>query len=306
MANCPVSCNTLAYRATVSKCAEVGAVYVQSENNGKCYSNVGYTGKASPVIQLSSPGCSSVGTAMHEMGHTLGMAHEQARPDRDEYVYVDFGNIKSADQHNFKVEKNADSKRPYDVLSLMHYGTKDFAIDSSKPVISIRAKGYAKYTDNYSEYHKYKPGNRVGLSQTDIEQLVDMYKETVPGGCVGATLSGKTTCVDKQSNGQPWVDVYGQGCDTYRKHAKAGWRSLSCCDAGGGWEVESYSGGTTGGATSGATSGKASCLDNSETWTAGFGLCATYGPTGSYAYCGEDCQNGLCAYQVCPQCGKCS
>jgi len=308
-ANCPVSCNTLAYRATFSKCAEFGAVYVQSENDGKCYSNVGYTGKASPVIQLSSPGCSSVGTAMHEMGHTLGMAHEQSRPDRDEYVYVDFSNIPTAQQHNFKVEKDADEKRPYDVLSLMHYGTEDFAIDASKPVISIRPKGYAKYTDKYSEYHKYKPGNRVGLSQTDIEQLVDMYKDTVPGGCVGATLSGKTTCVDKKSNGQPWVDASGYGCDEYRKQAKAGGpgRNGHCCNAGGGWEVESYGGGTTDGATSGATSGQTLCLDNKETWDAGFGGCATYGPTSSsFAYCGEDCINGLCAFQVCPQCGQCS
>lgn len=39
---------------------------------------------------------------MHELGHVIGLGHEQARSDRDEYVTIDFDNIKDGMAHNFK------------------------------------------------------------------------------------------------------------------------------------------------------------------------------------------------------------
>jgi hypothetical protein len=234
-ANCPVSCNTAQYRASLGKCADRG-VYVKSEPGGGCAAHVGMTALASPYLQLSSQGCASVGIAMHEMGHTLGMAHEQARPDRDQFVKVHLDNTIQDEQ--FTINPGADTKRPYDVLSLMHYGAGDFATDTSKPVIEVKAAGYAKYTTDPSEYHKYKIGNRVGLSQTDVDQLADMYKGTVPGGCVAASMSGQSTCVDKEVNGQPYASSVGYGCDYYRQNSIT---NPNCCGSpGGGWQVQSY------------------------------------------------------------------
>ena len=249
--NCPQTCNSQ------GKCGEVGAVYVQSQPGGGCYSYVGMTGMATQELQLEENGCDFVGIAMHEMGHALGMAHEQSRPDRDTYVTVDFDNIPDDKENNFEEDPNGDTIRPYDVLSLMHYGTEDFASDPSKPVITIKPAGYAKYTNDTSDYYKYKPGNRIGLSQTDVDQVADMYAGTVIGGCVGATLSGETTCVDKKTDGKPYVSAYGNDCDTFRQN---GWQSSFCCGVGGGWEVQSYgpkaptTGGTTG-ETNGGTPG---------------------------------------------------
>ena len=43
---------------------------------------------------LQEPMCLCVGTVIHELGHALGMNHEQSRPDRDQYVTVHWNNVR--------------------------------------------------------------------------------------------------------------------------------------------------------------------------------------------------------------------
>ena len=50
-------------------------------NGGGCYSTVGYTHRDHKV-SLSLYGCAYHGTALHELGHTIGLHHEQSRIDR--------------------------------------------------------------------------------------------------------------------------------------------------------------------------------------------------------------------------------
>ena len=70
---------------------------------------------------------------VHELLHTLGFVHEHTRPDRDDFISVNFDNIEPGEEKNFEkrphgtsdfFEKGSvDSKNtPYDVLSLLHYG----------------------------------------------------------------------------------------------------------------------------------------------------------------------------------------
>ncbi len=40
-----------------------------------------------------SPVCSSIGVALHEIGHILGMAHEVERSDRDDYIKIHWNNV---------------------------------------------------------------------------------------------------------------------------------------------------------------------------------------------------------------------
>ena len=57
--------------------------------------------------------------------HALGVYHQQSRPDRDDYVKINTGNILSGREHNF--DKQNPSRvttggTPYSYRSVMHYG----------------------------------------------------------------------------------------------------------------------------------------------------------------------------------------
>ena len=58
-----------------------------------CYSYIGQ--QSGPQrISLASPGCLNKGIAIHEMMHCAGFFHEQSRLDRDNYIYINWGNIR--------------------------------------------------------------------------------------------------------------------------------------------------------------------------------------------------------------------
>ena len=44
-------------------------------------------------------GCEYIGVVMHEMFHALGRWHEQSRPDRDQFVRINFNNIQEGTTH---------------------------------------------------------------------------------------------------------------------------------------------------------------------------------------------------------------
>ena len=59
----------------------------------------------------------------HEIGHTLGLKHEQARPDRDTYIRYIKKNVYGG-RRNFLKLKEKDTETfalPYDYNSAMHY-----------------------------------------------------------------------------------------------------------------------------------------------------------------------------------------
>ncbi len=59
---------------------------------------------------------------LHELAHTLGLWHEQSRPDRDLHVRINWDNIEEGREHNFDRHDEASMYGPYDFESLMHYG----------------------------------------------------------------------------------------------------------------------------------------------------------------------------------------
>ena len=60
----------------------------------------------------------TTGTVIHELLHVLGAFHEQSRPDRDQYIRVEWNNIQSGKARQFW--KNQDPNGPLLTLSLIH------------------------------------------------------------------------------------------------------------------------------------------------------------------------------------------
>ena len=68
-----------------------------------------------------------MGTPIHEIGHVLGLFHEQVRPDRDSFVSVNTDNIKTNALPNYVKQTAAVVETlgvPYDYGSIMHYSDK--------------------------------------------------------------------------------------------------------------------------------------------------------------------------------------
>ena len=68
-----------------------------------------------------------LGIPTHEIGHTIGFWHEQARPDRGSYVNIVKNNIASKYLSQFSKQSTRTSEErdvSYDYGSIMHYASK--------------------------------------------------------------------------------------------------------------------------------------------------------------------------------------
>merc|ERR1711915_267095 len=100
--------------------------YITIFSGQGCYSSVGYNHR-SHQVSLQAGGCTYAGIVAHELGHTIGLHHEQCRPDRDSYLNIFLSNVPSKMRFNFnKVSGTSNFGMPYDYCSLMHYGATAF------------------------------------------------------------------------------------------------------------------------------------------------------------------------------------
>jgi hypothetical protein len=65
---------------------------------------------------------------IHEIGHAVGLFHEQGRQDRDAFVNVNMSNVLKKEEHNF-IKEDGEQIGAYDYLSIMHYSRKLFPKD---------------------------------------------------------------------------------------------------------------------------------------------------------------------------------
>lgn len=131
-----------------------------NEDTG-CWAVVGKRG-GEQKINLSEQ-CST-GNAIHEIGHTLGLFHEQSREDRDQFVRIVWENIAPEKEHNFEQHIiDADDIGSYDYGSIMHYPRDAFSKNGLPTIETL---------DPHAQI-----GQREGLSHGDIETILMLYKD---------------------------------------------------------------------------------------------------------------------------------
>lgn len=71
----------------------------------------------------------------HEVGHALGLEHEQSRSDRDQYVTIVPANIPSNLLFNFDKIPGTLNQGPYDFDSIMHYFLTAFSTNGGQTIL---------------------------------------------------------------------------------------------------------------------------------------------------------------------------
>lgn len=83
-----------------------------------CFSAVGRIGGAQPI---NLEDWCEKGPIIHELGHALGLLHEQSREDRDDYIVIRWDHIFSQLNQYSRALTAAFDFGPYDYQSIMHY-----------------------------------------------------------------------------------------------------------------------------------------------------------------------------------------
>jgi hypothetical protein len=130
-----------------------------ADNSGEGYA---YIGRVGGEQEVTGAGNCTIGTLLHEMGHTTGFWHEQSRPDRDNYVTVNFSNMISTTYQYSSIQyDDMQTMGLYDWSSIMEYFPETFSKEGNTVIESI------------------PPGmplsNYVGYSAGDIDAIMRLY-----------------------------------------------------------------------------------------------------------------------------------
>jgi hypothetical protein len=135
--------------------------YVTFTTGTGCSSYIGRQG-IQQFVRLGSD-CTVV-AIIHEIGHTVGLYHEQCRADRDQYVRILTDNVDPEKLKNF--DKQVDYKvGTYDYDSVMHYWSYSFSRNGLPTMVMIDGG--------------LIPGGQTGLAPSDIRDIALLYEDVL-------------------------------------------------------------------------------------------------------------------------------
>lgn len=127
-----------------------------------CTSPIGRQGGAQNVWLAT--GCTT-GSTIHEIGHAVGLRHEQSRADRDNHVIINWANIQPGKEGNFNTFTSTGNDGrdigAYDLLSIMHYPPYNFSVNGLPTITLLNGSTYTT--------------QRSALTDTDIMGVDYIY-----------------------------------------------------------------------------------------------------------------------------------
>lgn len=162
-----------------------------------------YIGRVFLLAAMNLPPDCPVGSIVHELGHVLGLGHEQQRNDRNSYVTVN-----SNDNTNFGIHSSGVKPTEYDFESIMHYG-----FSSS---MSINP-AYSRYA--------YIARQRAYLSDNDIDTLQYAYGK--PSGYTDITPNKTLQVRIRNKAYNRYIDIADESTDARADVTTTGWLNRS-------------------------------------------------------------------------------
>ncbi|RQO36843.1 hypothetical protein DBR39_17385 [Chryseobacterium sp. KBW03] len=129
-----------------------------SSSGSDGWAHIGYQGGKQNV---SLDQYISVGSVIHEMGHSVGLYHEHTRKDRDQYVKILWNNIQDGQAYNFNIYNSGTDIGPFNINSVMMYWPTSYS-KNGQPTITRANNTSFTY-------------NRTGFTTGDINTINAMY-----------------------------------------------------------------------------------------------------------------------------------
>ncbi len=153
-------------RASVS--GDVPTDYVRFVDGSGCSSYIGRLGGPQELVLSTS--CTT-GSAIHELGHVLGLFHEQNRPDRNEHLEVIWSCIDPARAYNYdRLLADVAPLGPYDDQSIMHYDADAYLVAGAVDEQGQPCVATMRLLDG-----TWIPAQRAALSAGDLAAVTTMY-----------------------------------------------------------------------------------------------------------------------------------
>ena len=160
----------------------------EDENYGSCFSSIGRVGGSQNIG--GSKACAG-GTLVHEMGHAVGLYHEQQRDDSAKWLNVDSTNVDPSYAGNFNPLTNHRDVGGYDYGSIMHYSAYSF-VKVFKPSLNTIPAGVPI-------------GGRDKYSSGDLEAIRRLYDFSETTITIDSFPNGQNVLIDGALSPTPTV-----------------------------------------------------------------------------------------------------